>query len=382
MSSTQAGIIAQYGFHYQRLAYIYYILKHTSSDRTYIYEGCDDIEVNSTEVYSDDSLIAIKSTTDGKLTSAIQVKSGYVDKECWARVIGNWLLLDRNPVMIEPRLIVEKALSYDIYDKTTVDYVVDYFIRHKNDKRNSIGRRVYEEFVTDDSDYSLIRGAVNNMISKTEVVSLTHDQMDSESEEVYISSYCPDIKLYQRAKKERYRRFKSAINEIIEDSLGRKESCILTYNDIISIVMDVSSQISDYHYSVDMSALHDKKRIQANELLNDSSLREVAELKKVDDRPAFIVRQLINELFYKDLREIYENGVNQAEYQAFSNHEETILDLDNPTPKEDFRHTTSKIIRSDLFSSSDIFSTGCYIYMTSDEAPEKRKITWGESTEE
>lgn len=385
MNSKQAGITAQYGFHFQRLAYIYCILKYMSPDRTYIYEGCDDVEIDESKRNSDVLLSAVNLTTESKTEPkrAFQIKSGKVNKECWAKVIGNWLLLDLAKEQFDLRLITETPLSYDVYKESTVDYVVDYFIRHIDDKESSIARRVCNKYeIKDDLGRTLLKASVIDVTSKAKVVNKSHEEIDSEAERLYTESYCQDIRIYERAKKERFRRFKAEVNEKIEECLGKKESCVLTFNDVIRLITNIGGQIGDHRYTVDMSALHDKKRKQAKELLNDESLREVSELKKVDDRPAFVVRQLVYELFYKDLRDVYENRVSQVEYNAFSNHEDTVIDLDNPSPKEDFRATTAKILKSELFSDSDIYSNGCYIYMTSDEVPENRRITWGKSTED
>lgn len=379
MNSNQAGITAQYGFHYQKLAFIYCILSHTASDCTYIYEGCDDVEISKTE----DSLFSVsfdQSVSDASsvFTNAIQVKSGKVDKECWARVIGNWLLIseDKN---LKPCLFVENSLDFDIYDESTIDYVVKYLIDHKGGRRNSIAARVCKKFgINKNTDPAKLKITIITITHMASIHQLSQDAMDHSSEMNYLNAYCGDIKVFDRAKAERYKRFKSEINTLIEESIGKKLPCVLTYNNIMTIIMDIKERVGDYVFKPDFSALRTQKEEQAKKLLNDSSLREVQELKKVDDRPVFVVEELINELFYKDLRDTYkEKGVSDAEYEAFANHRETVIDLINPTPIEDYKETTRKRLTSRLFSDSSIYSKGCYIYMTSNNVPDNRKITWG-----
>ena len=99
-----AGITSQYGFLYQRYVFIKTVLDSVGMDRFFVYEGKDDIDISE-----DDSIISV-GVSNG---SFIQVKSGTVTTDCWAKVIGNWLLIDDGKSSY--KAILENELSFDAF---------------------------------------------------------------------------------------------------------------------------------------------------------------------------------------------------------------------------------------------------------------------------
>ena len=100
-----AGITSQYGFLYQRLIFVYKVLKNISPSCLFVFEGKDDIDVLPAE--------QISSITQDQSTY-VQVKSGTVDQNCFNKIICNWLLMNDKP---DPTyvLILENELSFE-YD--------------------------------------------------------------------------------------------------------------------------------------------------------------------------------------------------------------------------------------------------------------------------
>ena len=45
-NKNNSGITAQYGFQFQKLAFILYMLLEVAPNKTFVYEGMDDIDVN------------------------------------------------------------------------------------------------------------------------------------------------------------------------------------------------------------------------------------------------------------------------------------------------------------------------------------------------
>lgn len=69
---NNAGITAQYGFLFQRKAFVLFALENTGTKQTFTFEGKDDVEISTNEcIYS------VK-TAD---SNYIQVKSGTVDEQ-------------------------------------------------------------------------------------------------------------------------------------------------------------------------------------------------------------------------------------------------------------------------------------------------------------
>ena len=74
-----AGITAQYGLLYQRYAFIKLALDNAGMDRFFVYEGVDDIDISE-----ENRISAVR----GYNNQFVQVKSGTVSRDCWAKVIG------------------------------------------------------------------------------------------------------------------------------------------------------------------------------------------------------------------------------------------------------------------------------------------------------
>ena len=73
-----AGITAQYGFLFQRKAFILHALENAHTKQFFTFEGKDDIDVAT-----EDSLCLYQVPN----VRYIQVKSGHVDENCFSKVI-------------------------------------------------------------------------------------------------------------------------------------------------------------------------------------------------------------------------------------------------------------------------------------------------------
>ena len=128
------GITSQYGFLYQKYIFIMNVISHASMDMFFTYEGIDDIDVDTSD---DLSMVSISTS------KYIQVKSGVVSQDCWAKVLGNWLLIDDYQDKFFA-LVCENALDFDVNDEDTIDAVYKYFEKGKGKKRSAIARKVYD----------------------------------------------------------------------------------------------------------------------------------------------------------------------------------------------------------------------------------------------
>ena len=198
-------------------------------------------------------------------------------------------------------------------------------------------------------------------------------------------TYCTDIKVYERAKQSRAERLLEYLMAEIDGAIRDKNKYTLTFQKLMDIVGKVRNEISDEKYIVDTSDIKKKKKKEVEALLKDSDLREIRQLRLVKNDPGFIARELVNELLYKDFRDVYEEGgieVSNIEDDAHANYQDTMIELDgNPTPKEVFINTTKKEIHSSIMPDSPIYRNGCYVYLTGEEADDEKQITWGVENE-
>jgi len=365
-----AGIVAQYGFLYQRYVFIKLALETVAADRFIVYEGRDDIDVAES-----DQISAIK-TYNYEL---IQVKSGTASRKCWAKVIGNWLLLDEKKT--EYKIILENALDFDFESDEIINYVCDYFSKGSERAVTSIANKVYKNFL-EGTDELTFKTRLSDLFSRISFEVISVDDLKSAILKRFKETYCSDVKRYEMAKDFRCERFIEYINTEIDNVIIQKKSFTLKYVDFVRIISKVITEISDSKFTVDIGALRSKKTAKAEQLINSDTLREVQQLRLVNTNKGFIIKELVNELFYRDLREVYSTSdstlISNIEETAHSNYEDTLYSLpEGSEPKRVFDETVIKEISLSIVDNSPIYRKGCYVFLTGDAIDESRQISWG-----
>ena len=369
-----AGITAQYGFLYQRYAFIKLALENAGMDRFFVYEGIDDIDI--AEEYR---ISAIRYYNN----QFVQVKSGTVSHDCWAKVIGNWLLIeDEAPTY---RIVLENALVFDFRADDIIDGVVGYFMAGFDKASTSIANKVYKKFL-ESANETALKNRIAEMLNRISVEVLSMEEMYSAIEEIFKTIYCPDITKYEMAKICRCDRFIEYINTKIDEAIKKKKSFTLRYVDFMDIVNKVTTEISDGKYIVDISEMRKRKTTVAEQLVSSDTLREVRQLRLVNPNKGFVVKELVKELLYRDLRDVYTTSgntlISNIEETAYSNFEDAKYSLpEELEPRQLFHETIIKEIPLNIVDNSPLYRNGCYVYLTSDETDESRQITWGEEHE-
>lgn len=290
-----AGITSQYGFLYQRYIFIKTVLDNVGMDRFFVYEGKDDIDISET-----DRIMSVCVSND----TFVQVKSGTVSKNCWAKVLGNWLLIDDGNTSY--KVVLENELSFEVDADDTINEVCAYFIKGATQKPTSIANQVYKKFIEGKDDTEAeIKTLVSALMARVLCEILPLDDVKSDIEDTFKRVYCQDIKIFEMAKTCRVERFVDYIQGEIDTSLEKKKSFTFRYQDFINIINKLTAEISDHKYTVDTTETRKRKHVEAERLMTDDSIREVRQLKLVNDRSGFVVRELVKELFYKDFRRVY-----------------------------------------------------------------------------
>ena len=371
-----AGITSQYGFLYQRYIFIKTVLDNVGMDKYFTYEGIDDVDISEIE-----GINSVSISTD----TFIQVKSGTVSRDCWAKVLGNWLLIDHdNPAYI---VFCENKLAFTINDEDVISGVCKYFAEGKTKKSTSIANRVYKKFVQDGVDEeTTFKKLITSILPKITCEVLPFDTLLEDIEESFKSVYCSDITIYEAAKNCRCNRFIEYVHSEIDSAFGKKKSYTLRYQDFIRIIGKVNAEISDQKYIINISEMKKRKKTMAEALLNNDEHREIRQLRLVDSDSGFIVNELVKELLYKDFRDVYsiskDSLISNIEETAFSNYEDTVYKLsEHADARQLFWETVDKDIPLSIVGNSPIYRHGCYVYLTSDETDEERQITWGKKDE-
>lgn len=334
-----AGITAQYGFLFQRKAFILFALENAGTKQTFTFEGKDDIEISA-----DESIYSIKATD----SSYIQVKSGIVSESCFCKVICNWLLLDKTA---SDAVILFAENQLESRDSDAIKNAIsDYILQGKEKKRSSIAWKTYKKFQNlIEKDQATFSDIIEKLLQITKIHVCSMDDLDRRLEKVFFDNYCQDITEYELAKSKRLERFISYINQEIDTTVKSKRPCTLLYADLMKIIMKVCDEINDHRYVAKIPELKRRARSEATRLAEDKAIREVRQLYLVDDHDEFVIDGIVHELLYKDFRDVYisqkEVEIINLEQNAYENYTIAKFSLDEPEssiPKRIYINVLSK----------------------------------------
>jgi len=371
-----AGITSQYGFLYQRYIFIKTVLDNIGMDRFFVYEGKDDIDMLET-----DRIMSVCVSND----TFVQVKSGTVSKDCWAKVLGNWLLIDDGNASY--KVVLENELPFEAAADETVNEVCAYFYKGETQKSTSVANQVYRKFIGGKAgSKEEIRALVAGLMARVSCVVLPLDTVKSEINDTFKRVYCQDIKIFEMAKTCRAERFIDYIHGKIDFALEKKKSFVFRYQDFINIINRLTTEISDHKYTIDTTETRKRKQAEAEKLMANDSIREVRQLKLVNNRSGFVVRELVKELLYKDFRSVYSEPdntvISNMEDIAHTNFEDVLYSLpEDADALQVFNETVRREIPSPIINDSPIYRNGCYVYLTGAEVDSEKQITWGQENE-
>ncbi len=368
-----AGINAQYGFLYQRKAFILYALENAHAHQVLTFEGKDDIDVDRK-----DSIYMLYEHG----AHYIQVKSGYIDEACFCKVICNWLLLDDTPDKFT--LFSENKLDFDIGD-AIVNKVYEYILNGAGKRNNSIAKKTYKKFGEEIKEQAqTVIERISNIISNFRHIIQGMPELDIKLEAIFASTYCQDVTEYDLVKNKRIERLLSYINQEIDLSIKNKKPYMLSYPKLIQLIMKVCDEISDHRYIVDTAELKKKMHPETARLVSKRKIREVRQLYLVDPNDAVVVDGIVRELIYKDFRDVFiaqsEVEIINLEQSAYENYDTVRLSLaesEASIPKKVYTETLKQPISSSILPDGAVYRKGCYVYLTSDAIDPEIQISWG-----
>jgi hypothetical protein len=127
---------------------------------------------------------------------------------------------------------------------------------------------------------------------------------------------------------------------------------------------------------------------EAKRIVAEKATREVKQLNLVNHQEAFVIDGIVQELMYKDFRDVFvENRtveISNIEQNAFENYSSAKFALDDSEladPKKIYNQTVRLPIESNLMPPGIIYRKGCYIYLTGDNVDPDSQITWGENND-
>lgn len=375
---NESGITSQYGFLFQRKVFVLYVLENMNVKQRFCFEGKDDVEIAE-----DEKIYELDSST----SNCVQVKSGVVNQDCFSKVIGNWLLLDSVNANLYT-LFIENELQVDLSEEKVIDQMMSFLEKGKGKKKTAIARNVYEQYKDDidNHDAQKLKSDIKTIINKIKIDKCSSDELDLRLETIFFEKYCTDIVEYDIAKKKRLEKFIQDINKQIDESIKQKRTYSLVFPELMKLIVSVSEEISDKAYKVDIKLLKPVISEKAKQIVEERKKREVKQLFLVNSQDEFVLRGIVNELFYKDFREVFagqkEMDISNLEEFAKENYEIAKDELGvKCTPKELYDRTTAMPIDSEIIPRGPMYKNGCYIYLTGDDINEELQIEWGKENE-
>lgn len=371
------GITSQYGFLFQRYVFIETVIRNAAMNVFFTYEGVDDIDVSDVKTME---MLAMAAASNNRY---IQVKSGTVNRDCWSKVIGNWILTDdyQNATFT---LLCENELDYNVNDDDIINSVYHYFDEGASKNKKAVARKVNDKIFTDNDEIA-IKEIIRDLSQRCTIITRSFDEMKEELLKVFTDTYCTDVKVYEKAKERRFERFIGYVVAEIDAAIEKKKRYTITFQKLMDIVNKVRAEISDNKYTVETAEIKKRKKKEAEDLMKDGNIREIKQLLLVQNNPGFVMGELVKELLYKDFRDVYVDGgieISNIEDMAHTNYEDALLEFDKtPTPKEIFLQTTRKPIESSILDNSSIYRNGCYVFLTGDNIDPDLQISWGEDDE-
>ena len=380
---TTYGINSLRGFLYQLKVFTYSVIVNIR-DHTVVFEGHDDIEC----VKDDDKLFAhsIKSYNQINL---IQVKNGELDDSVIIKVVMNWL---NQGNLQNPKYTLIHSQDYSFLSKKEISEKIIKLLVSKNKspkklRSDSLLRIIYEKYLTEgvfdeEKCKNDLDPILDSLIDNHRLI--TVDEIEKKDYEYYVENFCDDVTC-DIAKEKRLAILLSMLNQRVLDSVDRGESCKIEFKDFLSLHTSAARQVNDNEYRPNFEIF--RKKSLTEETINsifDSNKREVSQLSGIGLFKNEILDYLRYELFYRDIREVYferkRDDIEYIEteaYDIFRHHEK--LEPDNRY-KLFYEVVDIKLNHSDI--ALDRFSSkGCYIHLSSDEAPKTKQISWSKHDE-
>lgn len=372
-----SGIITQYGFEYQKLAFLYCAIQINNTD-IITYEGQDDVEIEEEKTLW-------KFQT---LKSLCQVKSGDVTPTVFKKIILNWLLkMEQAESFIcisENKVPVHDGDFADTFTKEIIE---------SSKRKDALISKVKVKYSTQKNTDDL-KADIKKLLSEAKYLALNVNALLEESIKKFGELYCTETEP-EVISRERYLMLCDNIHKNITQSILRKEEYALSYRELFGEISTVREAITDSKYDIPFMEFKKKSDATMTRILASQS-DAVRQLKLVFPKnEQAVMQELTKKMFYEDLRQHFvdinkKEEINALEYLAKENYEITLQDFEGygevRTPYKTFRNTIEKPLSAPLPSESSsnflYYRHGCYIHLTDTGIDEYLKIKWGEIEDE
>ncbi len=378
------GIQSLGGFLYQLKVFVYSVFNNINTCEI-VYEGIDDVECKT-----DEEKLFMHVIPDYANRKAIQVKNGIITKELISKVIFSWLKLGK---FNQISYILMYSNTYDFETKSEiVDYTVDSLVKFNLSKKKKRSDCLYSII---SKQYKEHNGSLNLGKLRADIEPIVDSLLENKQQftgaeidkiifEIYSKIYCKDLSA-QIAKEKRLELLLHKIYRKLCDAVGEGQSYSLQYSEFIRMNNEVVAQVKDEFYQPDWTVF--KKRNSTQEQIQrifSANPREVRELSSIGLHTPDILKYLMCEIFYKDIRDVY-IVTRQAQIDGLEDTaHEIFCDQKSNFPGDRMGLFKSVVLSDNYLRYNDIslnkFShEGCYVYLSGDSANDEVRISWSDN---
>ncbi len=338
-----SGVYTQYGYIYQQLAFVYYLINNSDylSGIIYIYEQDDDIKI----INNEKTLLVQCKTSSSKISTDIidrTFKAWYNYYNIHQNENITFILHTDNIFDVDGAK--QRIKNSNLYDNDAINYIF------KNFK--------YEQKTEED-----LFDEIKELLCKKFFKEVNNDNIKKDITNDFI-----------------YDIFSTLDKKIIKSKKDKNEYGELYTDDVLNILARLKDYKNNFNINIDRKIKEFDNNIE--ELLSSNIKEEVLQLRKVELPDTLIKKYLGYMMIYEYVKSNYDdieqNLFNNNERQAFDNYEK-VLYVDKPTTSSElFSKTIAKIVNITRVSPeiNQLVSDGCYIYLTKEDTPNDKRIKW------
>lgn len=368
----KSGIYSQFGFEYQKEVFINSLLMYFKSGTKAFYERDDDVSIGE----YDEKLTKTICDSD----RLIQCKSGTISHDILVHVFCNWLLAFDNQK--EFVLFLENKIDFTYSEQSIKDSLISKIKNYPNGKKSNCRAILYKlkEKYYDKSTFTIKPELISDLACVYKVFNVnikSSKELYESSKKKFTAEYSATLEI-ESAKNLRFDTFRDNIYILIRDELLKKNYIEIEYKDYWRIIEKSIHEVTDQLYNPSFIEFH-KKHIDKIETIKKVLKRETDFFEKIGLDDKYIINLLINEMYYKLVKDHYvcikqSDLTSLAESIAKENYTRTKIQIQHDIQNL-FITTINQEIKAKIILNSKM-QTGCYIFLSGDDADDEYFIDW------
>lgn len=370
----QSGINSLAGFAYQIKVFAYYMFD-LKENMMIEFESIEDVNLKTIKEFQidDNSYKFICKTNTNGTNKAIQVKHTSISNAVAQQMLFNWILLEQSSYSVEKYILFTEKFYQnddDIFSKDAVSLYNDVVKSDKNASATiSKVKRLFE------ADFDSFKIIYDNLKNKFEFIDLDNIDFEIEQKASIHFRKAANIVVFGQ----RMQEFLQHITIMIMNAVGEKKPYILTYQEFMSLVEDISTRFTS---EITLPCYSEFKKINKIDLKESkiANSREFLQLQFCNLPEYLIKKNLLYGMYYNETALKYmENNklqkVEDIEETTFENFEDVKFDLKRKctdTPYDRLRGTKEQ---PNSFTENEQIKYGSAICLTK-EGIGKHQISW------